>query len=120
MSHNCRMGKCEIFEDESGYLYMKVINNHWFHTENIKIEFCPICGNKSNKSFKDLLRYGKEDFKQAIDQMNINIQSIKSWMSIQNNHCESFLDSVQFIVKRIDELEGKIQKIMENPLFRGI
>lgn len=114
MGHNCRLGTIEVNEDKEGYLFIKYECYMPFgipHT--LRIEYCPICGEKSKKSNVDHHKlYAKNipiltEYAMSIEQMNKNIECIKAFMMIQNSQNECFIFTENELKKRIEALENK-------------
>ena len=51
MTHECRFRNLETFEDEDGYLFIRVLCNMPFGKEHsFRVEYCPVCGSKGKIS----------------------------------------------------------------------
>ena len=51
MSHDCRMGYLLISEDEDGELWVKFISFFCKEERKTRINYCPLCGEKSKTMF---------------------------------------------------------------------
>ena len=96
MSHDCRLGYLEVVENNEGYLFLQDVSMIRLGTEKLcRIEYCPICGQKSKKShIESITMFDRED-KVAEAQLQHMHKIIM----------ESFLKSCETLVK--EDLDDK-------------
>jgi hypothetical protein len=95
MSHDCRLGHLEVVENKEGYLYLQDISLIRLGTEKLsRIEYCPICGEKSKKSHIESITMFDRD-PVAEDQLK----------HMHDIIMESFLKSCEILVK--EDLDDK-------------
>ena len=87
MSHDCRLGKLEVFENQ-GLLFIRNMLPSMATPEylNFSVEYCPICGEKGKRShIEGFKMYPRED----VDKLQHMHQVIM----------ETFLNSCEMLVK---------------------
>lgn len=94
MKHDCRLRSLEVFEDEEGYLFVKDQCNMPFGREHFsRVEYCPVCGMKGNKShINHLTMYRRTDVKED----TLPVAQLEHMHKII---MENFLNSCEILVK---------------------